>query len=117
MFTRRAEEIRLGSALLRPTDGVIPTVDCGSMVSDNRFAHLNRILESAEMHGATIETGGKPFRHSFLNGAYYEPTVVGNVDPLSEIAQTERQSFSLTYEMNSLELTYYLKCSHQSRLS
>lgn len=91
MFTQRAADIRLGSALLRPIDGVIPTVDCGSMVSDSRFTLLNRILETAEMHGATVENGGKPFRHSFLNGAYFEPTVVGNVDPLSEIAQTERK--------------------------
>ena len=111
MLTQRVEDIRLGSALLRPTDGVIPTVYCGSMISDARFAHLNRVLESAEMHGAIIEAGGRPFKHSFLNGAYYEPTVVGNVNPDSEIAQTESRLFD--YKGDYAVLTLYLQCLHQ----
>ncbi|CAL1694478.1 unnamed protein product [Somion occarium] len=89
MFTQRAAEIRLGSALLKPTDGVIPTVDCGSMLSSNRFQHIVRVLETAQNHGAIVEQGGSPHKHTFLDGAYFEPTVVGNVDPQSEIAQFE----------------------------
>lgn len=89
MFIERASELRLGSALLRPTDGVIPTVDCGAMISNDRFDALDRVLESAQMHGAVVEQGGRRYSHSFLNGAYYEPTVVGNVDPEGELAQQE----------------------------
>lgn len=92
-IVERTRQLRLGSALSQPQDGFVPTVDCGAMVNHDRFTDLERVLESAENHGATIDVGGRRWKHPYLeNGAYFSPTVVGNVDPDSELAQRESES-------------------------
>ena len=92
-IVERTKELRLGSALSQPNDGFIPTVDVGAMANPARFADLERVVEQAAAHGATVDVGGTRWRHPYLeNGAYFVPTVVGNVDPLSELAQRESTS-------------------------
>lgn len=89
-IVERTKQLRLGSALSQPQDGFVPTVDCGAMINHGRFNDLERVLETAENHGATIDAGGRRWKHPYLeNGAYFSPTVVGNVDPASELAQRE----------------------------
>lgn len=45
----------------------------------------------AEESGADVEVGGRQCRHPYLaDGAYFDGTVVGNVEPEMRIAQTER---------------------------
>ena len=90
LIAERAAQLRLGCALTRPTDGIIPTVDCGAMLSNDRFDELRTLIDSAVNHGAILEHGGQPWRHPYLeNGYFFSPTVLGNVDPASEIAQRE----------------------------
>ncbi|KAI0783294.1 meiotic sister-chromatid recombination aldehyde dehydrogenase [Abortiporus biennis] len=90
MLLERTKELRPGSALTRPDEGFIPTVDIGAMISSERFPEIKRVLETAVNHGATLDYGGEPWKHPYLDqGAYFQPTVVGDVDPESEIAQTE----------------------------
>lgn len=97
-IVERTKELRLGSALSQPNDGFIPTVDVGAMANPARFADLERVVEQAAAHGATVDVGGTRWRHPYLeNGAYFVPTVVGNVDPLSELAQRESTSHYLVH--------------------
>lgn len=63
------------------------------MISADRFPELERVLQEAAAEGANITVGGNRWRHAYLEeGAYFGGTIVGDVDPTSEIAQTERAS-------------------------
>jgi acyl-CoA reductase-like NAD-dependent aldehyde dehydrogenase len=47
-------------------------------------------VRGAEEQGAEIACGGSRFRHPYLeHGAYFQPTLIGNVRPSMEIAQQE----------------------------
>ncbi|THH26972.1 hypothetical protein EUX98_g7220 [Antrodiella citrinella] len=90
LISERAQQLRLGCTLTRPTDGLIPVVDCGAMIDNERFDHLRNLIEAAVSHGAVLETGGQPWPHPYLeHGLFFSPTVIGNVDPNSQIAQEE----------------------------
>lgn len=66
------------------------TADVGAMISTARFEFLESVLEAAQNHGATIDVGGQRWKHPYLeHGAYFSPTVVGEVDPKSHLAQAE----------------------------
>ena len=97
-IVERTKELRLGSALSQPTDGFIPTVDVGAMISSARFADLERVVESAQTHGGVVDVGGARWKHPYLeNGSYFSPTVVGNVNPASELAQRESKPWFSRY--------------------
>lgn len=86
----RAKELRMGSALSKPSDGMLPQVDVGAMISGSRFSTIQNTIEAAVNHGALVEYGGHPHRHTYLESAqYFTPTVVGQVTPSMPIAQTE----------------------------
>ncbi|KZV70980.1 Aldedh-domain-containing protein [Peniophora sp. CONT] len=87
-FLDRARSLRVGAALA--ADGVGTGVDMGSMVSAARFQHLEDIIDEARQQGAKVEQGGARLRHPYLeNGAYFAPTVIGEVGPEMKIAQEE----------------------------
>ena len=88
-FLERARSLRVGAALA--ADGVGTGVDMGSMVSAARFQRLEDIIDEARQQGAKVEQGGARLRHPYLeNGAYFAPTVIGEVNPEMKIAQEER---------------------------
>ena len=90
---RRAESLRQGCALPLPRESSIPMYDVGSMISNNRFDDIKRILDEAADGGAVIEQGGAPYPHPYLDAGYYfAPTVVGRADPDSELMQRESGS-------------------------
>lgn len=85
----RATKLRLGS-VLHATDGFISPVDCGSMISKDRFSELERVISEAVKEGATLHVGGTAFRHAYLEeGSYFTPTVIGDVHQGMEIANKE----------------------------
>jgi len=89
-IVERTKELRLGTAMCQPTDGFMTTADVGAMVNSSRFDYLEQVLETAQNHGATIDVGGKRWPHPYLeHGSYFSPTVVGDVDPKSHLAQAE----------------------------
>ena len=91
-IVERTKELRMGSALSQPNDGFIPTVDVGAMINSSRFDDLERVVQSAQSHGATVDAGGSRWHHPYLEqGSYFSPTVVGNVDPGSELASRESE--------------------------
>jgi acyl-CoA reductase-like NAD-dependent aldehyde dehydrogenase len=72
------------------SEGSIPTVDCGSMISSRLFGELESTLTSAEKQGARILVGGKRLDHPvWKSGHYFQPTLIVDVTADMDIAQTE----------------------------
>ena len=90
LISDRARGLRIGGAL--SADDVGTGVDVGSMISSERFQNFQDMVELAERQGAHVEFGGKPRVHPYLvNGAFFEPTVIGDVRRDMDIAQQERE--------------------------
>ena len=93
MFTERADKLRPGHSLKSPGDGVAPVADVGAMISGERFPGLQHAIQEAVDRGATLTVGGEPWTHPYLErGSYFKPTLLGDVDPDTGVAQTERKS-------------------------
>jgi len=89
MLVQRVSQLRLGSALSNPNDGFVPTVDLGAMISQDRVNYVHTMVQIAADTGYDVD-GGEPYRHPYLeHGSYFSPTVIGDVNPESEIAQRE----------------------------
>ncbi|BFZ60624.1 Meiotic Sister-Chromatid recombination aldehyde dehydrogenase [Saitoella coloradoensis] len=81
----RVKAMRLGSAIDQGEG-----VDMGAMVSDNRFEHLEELIEQAVAQGAKLLAGGKRYTHpKFPKGHYFQPTLLVDVTPTMRIAQEE----------------------------
>lgn len=82
--------MRVGSVLAPSREGFINTVDCGSMITNDRFDLLEQLIFEAQDAGSVMEVGGKQYTHpSSAGNAYFSCTVLGDVDPRSRIAQME----------------------------
>lgn len=65
IMSARIRKLRLGS-VLTSQEGFVSVVDAGSMVSDGRFAELERLVKAAEHDGAEIAAGGERYNHPYL---------------------------------------------------
>ncbi len=79
MFAAAMADVRIGSGF---DDGVT----CGPMINAKAVASINELVTSAADHGARIVTGGSPGDGP---GHFYQPTVLGNVQPGSAITREE----------------------------
>lgn len=93
LFTERAQRLRFGPCLADAGgDGVVAPVDCGAMISRDRFEELERLIHDAAQEGADVVFGGRGWRHPYVEeGMYFAPTVVAGVAPTMELAQTESE--------------------------
>ncbi|KAG2041409.1 Aldehyde/histidinol dehydrogenase [Suillus americanus] len=90
ILTDRAAKLRFGSVLAPSREGYINTVDCGSMISNDRFDVLEELVFQAQEDGARVDVGGKELLHTSCEGkSYFQATVVGDAQPNSRIAQVE----------------------------
>ena len=88
-ITERSSKLRLGS-VMSSVDGFVAPVDCGSMISSERFSDLERQIVESVQEGAVLETGGTRWKHPYLEGgSYFSPTVISGVRQGMEIAQRE----------------------------
>ncbi|KAF8506648.1 Aldedh-domain-containing protein [Russula emetica] len=88
LISDRARGLRIGGAL--SADDVGTGVDVGSMISHERFQNLQDIVEAADRQGAHVELGGRRRDHPYLtNGAFFEPTVIGEVQRDMDIVKQE----------------------------
>jgi len=86
----RVAKLRFGSVLAPTREGYINTVDCGSMISGDRFNVLEELVFQAQESGAKVDVGGKKLLHTTCEGgSFFQATVVGDVQPNSRIAQVE----------------------------
>ncbi|KAG0705301.1 Aldehyde/histidinol dehydrogenase [Suillus ampliporus] len=86
----RVAKLRFGSVLAPTREGYINTVDCGSMISNDRFHALEELVFQAQEDGARVEVGGKELLHTSCEGrSFFQATVVGDAKPNSRIAQVE----------------------------
>ncbi|KAI0275120.1 meiotic sister-chromatid recombination aldehyde dehydrogenase [Gloeopeniophorella convolvens] len=90
LIVSRAQTLRAGASLAGEGVGLGSTIDMGSMISRSRFTFLNDKIADAQAHGAQVGHGGKVYTHPYLNhGAFFEPTVIGEVKRDMSIARTE----------------------------
>ena len=67
-----------------------PPPDVGAMISDRSFPRLESLIKSAVDAGAILHCGGERYQHpQYTNGTYFKPTLLSNVTPNMEVAQTE----------------------------
>lgn len=85
ILEKRLRSLRLGSDIDQ-----LDEIDVGAMISDNRFAAIEELIEDALSKGARLLAGGKQYLHpNYPQGHYFEPTLLVDVDPSMKIANTE----------------------------
>ncbi|KAL4803269.1 Aldehyde/histidinol dehydrogenase [Aspergillus unguis] len=91
----RIQNLRLGSILLdtkpnKSTQKPGGAPDVGAMISPASFSRLESLIKDAVNQGARLIAGGKRHDHpSHHLGHYFTPTLLADVTPSMEIAQTE----------------------------
>ncbi|KAI9375832.1 Aldehyde/histidinol dehydrogenase [Aspergillus egyptiacus] len=90
----RIKTLRLGSILLdtKPNNPHQKpgAPDVGAMISPASFDRLESLIEDAVKQGARLICGGKRFNHPHHTlGHYFTPTLLADVIPSMQIAQTE----------------------------
>ncbi|KAL4884001.1 Aldehyde/histidinol dehydrogenase [Aspergillus karnatakaensis] len=92
IITPRVKALRLGSILLEthPSRQTPAAPDVGAMISPAGFARLESLIDDAVSQGARLLAGGKRYKHpDHKLGHYFTPTLLADVTPAMEIAQTE----------------------------
>jgi hypothetical protein len=86
------------------------------MISRERFQILQDIVEAAERQGAHVEFGGRPRVHPYLlNGAFFEPTVIGEVQREMDIAKQERKfCFCIQPELHMDAISGHSVCTNSA---
>jgi len=72
--------------MIKYGDPAAPDTYMGPLISETQRDKVDGIVARAVAAGATLVTGGKKVQGP---GFFYEPTLLSNVDPDSEIAQEE----------------------------
>ncbi len=81
-LTAYVETVRVGD----PMDA---STDMGSLISEAQVQRVEGFVERARQAGARITTGGGRASVPGLNGAFFQPTVIADVDQTSECVQKE----------------------------
>lgn len=85
MLSKTVSELRLGSSIDQQED-----IDLGATISDARYETLEQLIQDAVSKGAELVHGGTRFVHpKYPQGHYFTPTMLVNVTPDMEIAQSE----------------------------
>lgn len=93
IVTPRIKNLRLGSVLLdsdtkQQTPTAIP--DVGAMISAASFNRLESLIADAVNKGARLICGGTRYIHpNHPHGHFFNPTLLADVTPSMQIAQTE----------------------------
>ncbi|ODQ81745.1 hypothetical protein BABINDRAFT_33305 [Babjeviella inositovora NRRL Y-12698] len=84
-LAQRIPKLRLGSDIDQ-----LEGIDMGALISNNRFAHIETLVERAVAQGARLVCGGAAYQHpNYPQGHYFEPTLLVDVLLHMEIAQEE----------------------------
>jgi aldehyde dehydrogenase (NAD+) len=66
-----------------------PKTTMGPVISENACSRILRMIEDGVRDGASLLTGGRRLDGPLAEGSFLSPTVLGDVDPASPIAQDE----------------------------
>ena len=79
---------RLAAAMgsMKVGSGFDPDVTCGPMINPGAVSNIDRLVQGAINGGASAVTGGSAIDGP---GFFYEPTVLGGVDPAAPITREE----------------------------
>lgn len=87
------------------------------MISHQRFGELERMIGDAEAEGAEVCCGGARWRHVYFEeGAYFEGTVIGGIEPNMEISQRECER-KTGASLADFQVDLYLQYSRPSHWS
>ncbi|KAJ6500530.1 meiotic sister-chromatid recombination aldehyde dehydrogenase [Mycena sanguinolenta] len=89
LLKKRVEMLRMGSVLSLTDAGFVSTVDCGAMISRERFESLSAVIQEAADAGAEVHGGGQYNNVYQDKGYYFQPTIVGAVTPDMRVAREE----------------------------
>ncbi len=71
-------------------DGLEPSVDMGPLVNIGRVKAVHEYTEVGKQEGARLVTGGTPLMDgAHSDGAFYQPTIFTDVQPMMRIAREE----------------------------
>lgn len=84
------EAIKAKLAAFVPGAPADPTTTMGSMIDFEQLDRVAGFVDRAKVEGATVATGGeRPKGDAVAKGAYYLPTLLTDVTPDMEVAQSE----------------------------
>lgn len=81
-----AERLAEQMGRMKLGDGCTPGTECGAMINKAAIEKIERLVEDAKGRGARILLGGKAAGGP---GFFYPPTVIGDIQPGSEILTQE----------------------------
>ena len=81
------QQLVKASNALQVGDGMTPGTIIGPLIEEKAIESVTEIVEDALAKGASLLTGGK--RLSQLGALFYEPTVLGNVNPQMDLFHQE----------------------------
>ncbi|WP_052887630.1 aldehyde dehydrogenase family protein [Thermogemmatispora carboxidivorans] len=85
-----SERLIEAAASLRIGDGLREDVDMGPLVNRGRVQAVHEYTELGKHEGARLLYGGNPLREGeYSDGAFYQPTIFGEVQPEMRIAREE----------------------------
>lgn len=83
------DQVRVVAENVEVGDPFEPTTRMGPVVSEAALTRILGLVDRAKRDGARLVTGGSRIGGALADGFYVEPTVFADVDPMSELAQTE----------------------------
>jgi len=90
VYSKFAERLRKAASRLRVRDGLKKGTDVGPVINESQFNKILKYIEIGKQEGATLLSGGKPYRKGeCAKGYFIEPTIFGDVKPEMRIAQEE----------------------------
>lgn len=84
-----AEKLAERVKAMKMGNGLEPGVEIGPLIDLKAVEHVQRQIDDALSKGAKLVAGGKMWSSGHVNGAFYEPTILSDVDPSMTICHEE----------------------------
>jgi aldehyde dehydrogenase (NAD+) len=89
IYTEMVERVKSLAKAIVVGDPFAPETMSGPLVNQAALDRVISMVERAKSDGARLVTGGSRMGGELANGYFFEPTIFADVDPMSELAQTE----------------------------
>ena len=89
IYEKFTSKLADATSQLRVGSGMEKGVEIGPLINEQAMEKVQRLLDEATSKGAKVLTGGKPKAVGGGNGAFFEPTVLSDVQPNMKINSEE----------------------------